>query len=338
MDMSLREWLLLLGAVILIGILLDGYRRMQRAKRDNLEMSRHMGGLGEADGDLDFNPELPGGGARVVRREEPRESAASVRRSDTGGFEADPEVDGLTARRHEPDFDELDDALVAESEQPAPASKMTSPRFPEAVKVVESPQAAPAPAPVEQPRKTVSETVADASSRVQSMAAAAKNLLKKDQVEPAKSSGAAEKKPLEIIVINVLSKEEEGFDGSRLRRLVEACGMEPDQQSVFVRYEHGFGAGPVQFGMANRTERGTFDLDAMDTDWIKGVCFYLSLPGPDDSMKAFEYMLETAQCVVRNLNGDLKDERGSVFTQQTIEHCRQRIREFERRQQLAARV
>ncbi|MEC7377990.1 MAG: cell division protein ZipA, partial [Pseudomonadota bacterium] len=34
----------------------------------------------------------------------------------------------------------------------------------------------------------------------------------------------------------------------------------------------------------------------------------------------------------RNLGGDLKDERRSVMTPQTIEHCRQRIREFERKQ------
>src|SRR5690606_41654746 len=99
MDMSLREWLLLLGAVILIGILLDGYRRMQRAKRDNLEMSRRLGGLGEADGDLDFNPELPGGGARVVRRAVLREAAASARRSDSGGSEAAPGVARSTAPR-----------------------------------------------------------------------------------------------------------------------------------------------------------------------------------------------------------------------------------------------
>jgi cell division protein ZipA len=49
-------------------------------------------------------------------------------------------------------------------------------------------------------------------------------------------------------------------------------------------------------------------------------------------MKAFDYMLETARCVVANLNGELKDERRSDMTKQTIEHCRQRIKDFERRQ------
>jgi len=338
MDMSLREWLLLIGAVILIGILLDGYRRMQRAKRDNLEMSRSMGGLAEASDEIDFNPELPGGGARVVRREQASDAVvgSGARQPDSDQIETDQDVDSLSAWRNEPDFDESDESLVAEPERPVSYATATSPRFPNAVKVADTQDTEVE--PIEQPKSAVAELAVDTSNRVQSMAAAAKNLLKKERVEPAKNSGSAEKKPQEIIVINVLSKEEEGFDGSRLRRLVEACGMELDQSSVFVRHEHGFSAGPVQFGMANRTELGTFDPQEMETDWIKGVCFYLSLPGPDDSMRAFEYMLETAQCVVRNLHGDLKDERGSVFTQQTIEHCRQRIREFERRQQLAARV
>jgi len=331
MDMSLREWLLLIGAVILLGIVLDGWRRMQRAKRDSLEMSRNMGGLGEADDDLDFNPELPGGGARVVRREEP-----GSRQSESSHEDVEQGVEGLSARRSEPEVADLDDSLVAESERPEQPSATANSRFPEAVKVVDTGEAGGS--SMERSRKVNPEPVADSSSRVQSMAVAAKNLLKKERPEAAKSAGSTEKKHQEVIVINVLSKDEEGFDGSRLRRLVEACGMEFDSMSVFVRHEHGFGAGPVQFGMASLTEQGTFDLDAMEKGVIKGVCFYLTLPGPDDSMKAFEYMLETAQCVVRNLNGDLKDERRSVFTLQTIEHCRQRIREFERRQQLAARV
>ncbi|KZY94305.1 hypothetical protein A3743_24600 [Oleiphilus sp. HI0072] len=58
----------------------------------------------------------------------------------------------------------------------------------------------------------------------------------------------------------------------------------------------------------------------------------MTLPGPKDYSKAFEFMLETAQCFARNLQGELKDENLSVMTPQTIEHCRSKIKEFERRQ------
>ena len=48
-------------------------------------------------------------------------------------------------------------------------------------------------------------------------------------------------------------------------------------------------------------------------------------------MSAFDSMLETAQCVADNLEGDLLDESRSVATKQTVEHIRQRIRDLERR-------
>ena len=52
---------------------------------------------------------------------------------------------------------------------------------------------------------------------------------------------------------------------------------------------------------------------------------------PNDPMTAFDYMVETAQCLAKNLNGELYDESRSVMTAQTLEHSRQRIRDFERR-------
>ena len=35
------------------------------------------------------------------------------------------------------------------------------------------------------------------------------------------------------------------------------------------------------------------------------------------------------------MNGDLKDEQHSVLTPQTMEHLRQRVQEFERRQRVS---
>jgi cell division protein ZipA len=64
----------------------------------------------------------------------------------------------------------------------------------------------------------------------------------------------------------------------------------------------------------------------------------MSLPGPKNYMKAFDYMLETAQCFARNLKGDLKDQDRSIMTPQTIEHCRQQVKEFERKQLSKNRV
>ena len=74
-----------------------------------------------------------------------------------------------------------------------------------------------------------------------------------------------------------------------------------------------------------------FDIDNMSDFDTSGLVFFLTLPGPEDMMKAFDYMLETAQAVARNLEGDVLDESRCVLTKQTLEHCRQQIRDLERR-------
>jgi len=50
------------------------------------------------------------------------------------------------------------------------------------------------------------------------------------------------------------------------------------------------------------------------------------------SMQAFDQMLDAAQKVRMALDADLKDDNRSVMTAQTIEHYRQRVRDFDLRQ------
>jgi len=135
----------------------------------------------------------------------------------------------------------------------------------------------------------------------------------------------------EVIVINVFAPEGETFSGIELLQLVLNCGMRYGEMDIFHQHEEDFDRGRVQFSMANAIEPGTFDLDTMGESDCPGVSFFMGLPGPKNSMKAFDFMLETAQALVRNLGGELRDERRSPMSEQTIAHCRQRIRDFERR-------
>ena len=69
--MSLREWLIAIGALIIIAIVVDGLRRMRRARKDAIAISSGMGAddIDESPLDDNFNPELPNGGARPVSRD-----------------------------------------------------------------------------------------------------------------------------------------------------------------------------------------------------------------------------------------------------------------------------
>lgn len=139
----------------------------------------------------------------------------------------------------------------------------------------------------------------------------------------------------EIIVISVLSRDEEGFSGEALLNLMLACGLRySSDMGIFHRFETEDPDSELQFSMVNVLKPGTFPIEAMDEFRTPGITLLMPLPGALDTAAAFEAMVETAMVIVRNLGGELKDENHSVMTAQTVEFARQRVQEFERRNRL----
>lgn len=141
----------------------------------------------------------------------------------------------------------------------------------------------------------------------------------------------AEHEPQEVLVINVMSSGSARFYGPDLVDVIFDCGMRYGDMHIFHRYEDEDGDGPLLFSMANMVVPGTFDLDTIDEFETPGVSLFMTLPMQSNSMEAFNIMAETAKAIAVCLGGELKDEQRSVMTAQTLEHCRHRIREFERK-------
>lgn len=136
----------------------------------------------------------------------------------------------------------------------------------------------------------------------------------------------------EVLIINVMARPGNVFSGSDLLPLLQARGMQLGEMSIFHKHSGRNASGELMFSMANMVKPGTFDLAGMDTFTTPGVSLFMQLPNQAGNMKAFDAMLDMAHALQREMGGELKDENRSVFTRQTIEHCRQRIRDFELRQ------
>ena len=132
-------------------------------------------------------------------------------------------------------------------------------------------------------------------------------------------------------MINVVARDPQGFRGEDILHILLACDLRFGDMNFFHRHEFEAGRGAIQFSVANMMQPGVFDIDHMGDFNTPGLVFFLTLPGPEDMMKAFDYMLETAQAVSRNLDGDVLDESRSVLSKQSLEHSRQQIRDLERR-------
>lgn len=373
MDIGLREWLIIGGVLIVILILVDGWRRVSANRtRLRLEIDRTLSELAEED--QPYNPELPNGGARVRAGE--RQGRVEP------GFADDPPAAVAPGADSELDplFDEIPAAATPVRRQPATARPPES--EPAAARGEPEP-AAPEQAPLdlEQPIPVLFDALdADGNSRrlpedtlaayresvdqarepatppddspadespapVMENAAAAEPTADPESPRGAAAPSAAPASrglkrlpdPEHVLIITVVGRNGQYLPGPALHKIVTACGMEWGDMSIYHRAEDDSPESPIQFSMANAVAPGTFDPDHLDALETPAVTFFMSMDEPGDPMTAYECMLATAETVAKHLDGDLLDEDRSVMRPQTKEHYRERIRDFEmhRRQRRA---
>ncbi|HBN9514542.1 cell division protein ZipA [Pseudomonas aeruginosa] len=283
MDIGLREWLIVIGLIVIAGILFDGWRRMRGGKgKLKFKLDRSFANLPDDDGD---SAELLGP-ARVVEHHEP-----SFDEQDLPSVSARETKERKGGKRQEEprqgDLD-LDEGLALEAD-PSDAAE-----------------------PVE-PRK-------------------GKSKGRKEKEREKAPAVAAEPAPVdEVLIINVIARDESGFKGPALLQNILESGLRFGDMDIFHRHESMAGNGEILFSMANAVKPGTFDLDDIDNFSTRAVSFFLGLPGPRHPKQAFDVMVAAARKLAHELNGELKDEQRSVLTAQTIEHYRQRIIDHERR-------
>ncbi|MHA6493422.1 cell division protein ZipA [Pseudomonas borbori] len=270
MEFGLREWLIVIGIIVIAGILFDGWRRMRGGKgKLKFKLDRSFANLPDDDSDPDLLSQ-----PRVIDRS------------------------------HEPSLDEEDLPSMS-------ARELNRRRSGE-------PQQGDLNLGLDEPVPTLLNPVDEGNS------------------DTAENTGKASSKELppveEVLVINVIARDGEGFKGPALLQNILESGLRFGEMDIFHRHESMAGNGEVLFSMANALKPGTFDLDDIEGFSTRAVSFFLGLPGPRHPKQAFDVMVAAARKLAHELNGELKDDQRSVMTAQTIEHYRQRIVEYERKQ------
>lgn len=266
MEIGLREWLIVIGIVVISGILFDGWRRMRGGKgKLKFKLDGRFGDLPDEDADAALLSS-----ARVIDRQ------------------------------REPLLDEEDLPVMSATELNRRRSAEPS-----------------------QGDLNLSDPVPTLLTPVDS------------GEKPASAQPAADAKNLppveEVLVISVVAREGEGFNGPALLQNILESGLRFGEMDIFHRHESMAGNGEVLFSMANGVKPGTFDLDDIDHFSTRAVSFFLGMPGPRHPRQAFDVMVAAARKLASELNGELKDDQRNTMTAQTIEHYRQRIVEFERK-------
>lgn len=329
----MRDWLALIIIILIIAIFIDGLRRMQAARKQGIRISRNAVKADQVDGAEEYSSsEFPAGKARVAsKRDEQvaKELNQTVKQKFAAGkvtMGAPQRIPEQVALNLEESVPMLMDSVEFEDEEAPNIANDFEPKEPVIGELddvlmadVEELQIV---AEAEQ-TETVTSAVEMTPESVDTVT----------EVDKAEEQEFVE--PDEVLIINVMAHKGEKFEGSALLQSLTEIKLKLGDMDIFHRHMDNDGDGPILYSLANMVVPGTFNLAEMEQFKTPGVSLFLGLPIKGDSLEAYEDMVNAARKLAHDLDGELKDENRSVMTNQTIEHGRQRVIEYERKKKLA---
>ena len=317
----MHEWLIAIIALVFLGIVLDGVRRMRNAGRDSLKLTLSMREGIDTEKLDEFEPELSSGGAKVIREKK----EAKVKKKEKS-------IVKIQQKENEKKIKQKD----VIKKQPSLSMDKMVPMLMDAEDEDERQEPFFTDEGVDKVEDQAFET--NKLNLGQSTGVSRDSLTGSGGAQGIEEAGSRANTNKEVIVVNVMCRDVEGFQGVSLLESVLGNGMRFGEMNIFHYCDGEKGDGDIIYSMANSVKPGTFDLNNMDSFKSPGVSFFLELPllpsVKISALEAFDNMLAAANHIVHNLNGELKDENRSVMTGQTVEHCYQRISDFSRRYHL----
>jgi len=134
--------------------------------------------------------------------------------------------------------------------------------------------------------------------------------------------------PQKIVTVRIVAREKKSFPGDELILSMRGIGLRHGKFGIFHRYD-GSDESKTIFSAASLVEPGSFDLQNIKGQEIPGISLFMVLPGPIDSVEAFDLMLAAARALTQSLDGELLDESGSTLSIQRERYLREEIIQFQ---------
>jgi cell division protein ZipA len=351
MELSVKDWMIIVGVLLLAAVLFDGLRRVINDRRNNIRM-RAKPVYHEDRVEIDLTSHEIPGNARIVLRADGSPISISEQKVPVL-LEPAEDLKGKKTRRKkkekiepvEPVFNDEPftlDAFAEDTVSPATKQpiKKPSPYQPvdeddyddedqdadAALNEVLGQQQS---AAYSTSTPNVSSPAVAKPSPYAPVAASAERTPERTTAKsaPANSTQSKSAQEQDVVVLHVLARDNAGFKGADLMQLLLGCGMRYGKMNIFHRYEEG-STEEIQFSVANLVEPGTFDLDALHHFTTPGISFFMTLPGPEKPLQAFDYMAATAQEIARHLDGEIYDERKRQVNEALIADRRLSIQHY----------
>jgi len=137
-----------------------------------------------------------------------------------------------------------------------------------------------------------------------------------------------EEAPQKIVTLRLIGRDGAGFKGDELILSMRGIGLRHGKFGIFHRIDGGDEERTI-FSAASLVEPGSFDLTNIADQTIPGISLFLVLPGPIDSVEAFDMMMEAARALAQSLHGELLDESGSTLSIQRERYMREEVIQYQ---------
>lgn len=145
-----------------------------------------------------------------------------------------------------------------------------------------------------------------------------------DVAEPESPSKRVEK----LVILHVMARRPQKFSGKAILALCNEFDLELDDMNIYNKNVDRFSGKRAIYSIVNTVKPGVFDADGMHEFETPGLTFILSLPGPEEGLRAFNLMLQDARKFSERLNGDLLDESRNRLNPQMTAHLQEDIQLF----------
>ena len=134
-----------------------------------------------------------------------------------------------------------------------------------------------------------------------------------------------------VVAIRIVPEPGQSFGAEELILKLRAAGFQHGEFDIFHKLD-AQGSGRIRYSVASLVEPGSFDLSNLKESSYPGVTMFMVLPAPEDGLALFDEMMDSARDLVKELEGRVIDEQGSVLSVQRERYMREEVIEFLRQQ------
>ncbi len=131
-----------------------------------------------------------------------------------------------------------------------------------------------------------------------------------------------------LLIMSVMAKPNNRFASYDLLQAITTAGLQYGEMNIFHYYQQTMTGKTTLFSLASANKPGDFDLNNMGDFSCTGLVFFMDIARLFDPQNAFRLMLETAERLAEDLEGELRADPRTPWNEKKVWQYQQKIMQY----------